>query len=239
MRICLIALGALLVLAPARGVPASAPKLPGSVPLRSWTTDDFDDDSVRAIVPAAGRIYVGGHFFDVGPSTSPLLALRARDGRLDTSFPQVSGGGVLDVEPDGRGGFFLGGDFTHVGAVACKSLAHVRASGAVDARWCPRPNGEVSVLARARGRLYFAGAFTRVRGLRRPGLAAVGAKTGRTTSWRPGRPADSVRGLAVSGGARSAADPSTTSRRWMRAPEGSGAGTHGSTGAPVRHASHA
>ena len=200
MRICLIALGALLVLAPARGVPASAPKLPGSVPLRSWTTDDFDDDSVRAIVPAAGRIYVGGHFFDVGPSTSPLLALRARDGRLDTSFPQVSGGGVLDVEPDGRGGFFLGGDFTHVGAVACKSLAHVRASGAVDARWCPRPNGEVSVLARARGRLYFAGAFTRVRGLRRPGLAAVGAKTGRTTSWRPGRPADSVRGLAVSGG---------------------------------------
>jgi outer membrane protein assembly factor BamB len=193
----LVALGALSVGATAQVAPGAAPKLPGPVPLRAWTTDDFDDDSVRAIVPAAGRIYIGGRFTDVGPSASPLLVLRTGNGRQDTAFPQVSGGEVNAVEPDGHGGVYLGGYFTHVGRVACRALAHVRASGAVDGRFCPRPNGSVSVLAHSRGRLYFAGSFTRVQGARRLGLAAVSARTGRLTAWRPGRPNDEVRGLAV------------------------------------------
>ena len=197
-RALMVALVAVTVLATSQAAPAAAPKLPGQVPLRAWTTDDFSDDGgVQAILPAAGRIYIGGRFNNVGPGASPLLVLQTRDGRQDTAFPQVSGGQVNVVEPDGRGGVYLGGDFTHVGRVACRSLAHVRASGVVDAKWCPQPNDSVSVLAHTRGRLYFAGRFTRVRGARRSGLAAVSARTGRPTAWRPGRPAAPVRGLAV------------------------------------------
>src|SRR5439155_415810 len=175
---------ALLVLAPARGVLASAPKLPGSVPLRSWTTDDFDDDSVRAIVPAAGRIYVGGHFFDVGPSTSPLLALRARDGRLDTSFPQVSGGTVFAV-----------GDFRSLGGRPVHNVAALDARFGRLRRWhawldrstcstrqpCLTPVGAVAARGHA---IYIAGDFDLVRGRQRVGLAALDARTGRPLKWQ-------------------------------------------------------
>ncbi|HET8872356.1 MAG TPA: hypothetical protein VFM83_01600 [Gaiellaceae bacterium] len=64
-------------------------------------------------------------------------------------------------------------------------MAHVRATGVVDAGWCPRPTGEVDSIARAGSRLYALGDFKRIGGLRRRGLAALDMQTGRVTAWNP------------------------------------------------------
>ena len=195
--LCLVALATLPAVAAADRARTDASPLPGLVPLRTWTADG----TVHAIVPAAGRVYLGGEFYTVGRPENPVMPLHIKNGRPDLSFPQVSGGEVLAVESDGRGGLFLGGYFTHVGALRCESLAHVLASGAVDAHWCPRPDSSVNYLARGRGRLYLAGDFKHVGGVRRVGLAAVTTRAGRPTSWRPaGGAAARIRGLAVGGG---------------------------------------
>ena len=86
------------------------------------------------MLPAGGRVYLAGSFGAVGPPAGPLLVLRTRDGGVDPAFAQFSGGDVEAVAPDGRGGWFLGGDFAYAGGVRCSYLVHVGASGRLD-RW--------------------------------------------------------------------------------------------------------
>ena len=133
-------------------------------------------------------------------SRSLLTALRIRDGTADVRFRQLkfgeSGGlRVWAVESDGRGGWFVGGDFGAVGGVQCANLAHVEASGQVDRRWCPQPNSSVLLMARAGDTLYVTGWFSRIGGVARNFLAAIDVRTGRPTSWQlrgavRGRPND-------------------------------------------------
>jgi len=56
------------------------------------------------------------------------------------TFPKIStsgGGGftVYAAVPDGDGGWYIGGSFTHVNGVARKGLAHINADGTLDAGW--------------------------------------------------------------------------------------------------------
>jgi Domain of unknown function (DUF5122) beta-propeller len=180
--------------------PVDTPTQPARVPLRTWTAEQ----TVRALLPVGGRVYLGGDFEAVGPPAGPLLVFRARDGSIDRRFPQI-GGDIDAVEPDGEGRWFIGGDFTYVGGVDCPRLAHVRADGAVDRGWCPRPSDTVEVLARAGRTLYLAGSFDRIGAVSRIQLAAVdrcraGRRTGsrmwptarsRCSRW-PGRVSSSV-----------------------------------------------
>lgn len=104
----------------------------------------------------------------------------------------AANGPVVTAIADGRGGWFVGGSFTRLGAHRRVALAHVLSNGAVDPAWrasigsaSGRPVA-VHALARAGSRLFVAGPFGRVGGLQRPGLAAVDANTGVVTrSWSP------------------------------------------------------
>jgi hypothetical protein len=119
-------------------------------------------------------------------ATGPLVALSLKDGSLQ-DFPRVSGSAVYAIVDDGHGGWFVGGEFSSIGGVACRNLAHVSPDRSVDRGWCPRPDGTVRALARSGTVLYVGGlGISRIGGARRSDLAALGTGTGRVTPWNPG-----------------------------------------------------
>jgi hypothetical protein len=157
---------------------------------------------VYSVARSADTIYLGGHFDQVGPRTGPWVSISASSGRVDVTLPQVSGGGavVSAVAADGSGGFYIGGDFTHVGGVARNDAAHVRGDGIVDPAWDPNPNGQVLALALSGSTVYMGGKLTAVNGsVERIGAAAVDATTGVATGWNPDVTGGYVEALAVSG----------------------------------------
>src|SRR5260370_35813911 len=62
--------------------------------------------------------------------------------------PEVLGGEglVQAVAPDGSGGWYIGGLFTHVGGVARNNIAHISADRSVDPNFDPDANGGVHAL---------------------------------------------------------------------------------------------
>jgi len=58
---------------------------------------------------------------------------------------------VRAVAPDGRGGWFLGGDFTSVCGQSRRDIAQVDAAGNLTA-WNPNPDGAVNSLLVTGGR---------------------------------------------------------------------------------------
>jgi trimeric autotransporter adhesin len=117
-------------------------------------------------------------------------------------------GALVTAVADGRGGWFVGGSFTRIGGQSRVAVAHLLRSGVVDPAWrssIGSASGRavaVDALARAGSRLFVAGSFGRVGGLRRPGLAALDAQTGAVLpGWAP-RPRawPDVATMAVVGG---------------------------------------
>ena len=94
------------------------------------------DSLPGAIASAAdGTNYVGGYFSRVGITTGSAVLLDASTGRdADPDFPVVDGL-VAVIAPDGTGGWYLGGDFGHVGGIARNNLVHVLVDGAVDTKF--------------------------------------------------------------------------------------------------------
>jgi Tol biopolymer transport system component len=122
---------------------------------------------------------------ELGIPTGPLVAFSASTGLPVQGFPKVSAGSVSAIAADGAGGWFVGGDFTTVGGLACKYLAHVRADLHLDRRFCSKPNGEVQALARLGSTLYVGGPFDHLAGTSRVSFGAIDIRSGKATSWQP------------------------------------------------------
>jgi hypothetical protein len=180
------------------GVVPAAGAAVGAMPNPTFVTDG----PVFAVARTADRLYLGGSFSQVGPRTGPWAAVSASSGSFDPAMPEVSGGGgvVSAIVSDGSGGFFIGGDFTHVGGIARQDLAHIRADKSVDPGWAPSVNnGGVAALAVSGSTVYIGGGFTAINGsLARNNAAAVDASTGAATAWNPDLN-NPVLALAVSG----------------------------------------
>lgn len=122
-----------------------------------------------------------------------LVALSRATGLPVARFPRVSGvatdgadASIESVVDDGRGGWYIGGDFVSVGGVACQNLVHITRERTVDRGWCPRPNGSIRTLVRIGTTLFVAGEnLTRIDEARRSGLAAFDTRQGRLTDWNP------------------------------------------------------
>ena len=182
----------LSALVPAAARAASFPRAPDRHP---WVVDG----DVFALARSGDTLYLGGNFRYVGPRTNGLAKLDST-GAPDTSFPQVDDryGWVQIVEPDGAGGWYVGGDFTKIGGLTRKNLVHVLADGSVDPAFAPEPDAGVSSLARVGGTLYVAGQFATIGGQARAGLAALDATSGALRSWAP-QPDGQVLALEPSG----------------------------------------
>jgi hypothetical protein len=113
------------------------------------------------------------------------VLLRASDGAPVPGADTIYGDSVVSVTADGKGGWYIGGDFWRVGSQTRSNLAHIDRNGRVDTGWHPAVDGRVESLARSGRMLYLAGSFSHVAGVARAGAAAVDTVTGRLTTWRP------------------------------------------------------
>jgi len=113
-------------------------------------------------------------------------------------MPTVDGD-VRVVEPDGAGGFYIGGEFTGVGGYARRNAAHVQGDGTVSA-WAPDPDGMVRAIIRDGSRIFLGGTFATIGGSVRSGVAAVHATTGAVLAWDAGLPGLMSYTFAIHGG---------------------------------------
>lgn len=145
-----------------------------------WLTDG----PVTSVLITNGAIYVGGEFSYLGPRTGPAGVFDRTTGEWLASPPPINGP-VRAVIPDGSGGWFIGGTFTHIGGYPITNLAHLRADLTLDTSWSARVQGSViNTLSLDNGVLYVGGAFQRIGGKLANGLAGVAANDG-VIVWEP------------------------------------------------------
>ncbi len=184
--VVLVLLGGLFGTTPAAAENIAHGAVVSAVP--STKTPYFTDGAVKAILRVGNRVIVGGTFTGVrNPGSTTTItrnyvaAFDAATGVVDPGFVPAVNGEVraLEAAADGTS-VYLGGRFTSVNGVAVKAVALVRtATGASVAGFkVPTPNGIVTDLDTAGGRLYVGGTFTKVGTTVHAGLATVNPTTG-------------------------------------------------------------
>jgi outer membrane protein assembly factor BamB len=174
------------------------PALAGTTPLRTW----IPNGEVSAIARVGKTIYLGGSFTRISVPTGSGVVVRRSKGEREPGWPEVTGGPVRAVAPDGSGGWYIGGGFDHVGGVPLNGLAHIQADRSVDPRWRLAGTYDVDALAVSGARLYvgFATGEPKPFGEGYTGnVLAFGRKTGELLPWRASLPGGRVYTLAVSG----------------------------------------
>lgn len=96
---------------------------------------------VESIARSGNTIYLGGAFTHVQPNTGGGGIMSPTAGQL-VHNPRIEGT-VRASAPDGKGGWFIGGEFIRVQGWAQPWLAHLLADGSVDKAWNPRLTGPV------------------------------------------------------------------------------------------------
>lgn len=137
---------------------------------------------VNAAVLVNDTLYIGGRFTAVGPASSRMVALDAGSGAPDPEFPWFDGQ-VSAIAPDGAGGWFVGGSFSHVNDIARAGLVHLFSDMSIDPQWNPGTDGYVQTIAVLGQMVYISGDFNSVAGEARPRLAALDAVSGALTPW--------------------------------------------------------
>ncbi|MGA9525719.1 MAG: fibronectin type III domain-containing protein [Myxococcaceae bacterium] len=157
------------------------------------------DANVRALAVSGNTLYVGGLFTRVNEYRGHLFEVDSASGvPVPGDLPMVDGT-VSTSTPDGRGGFYIGGSFRHVGGLRRNGVARILPDGGVDPDWNPNVvGGGVSGLALVGNSLYLGGYFNNVGGATRIAAAAVDATTGAVLGWSPS-PGSYVDAMAVSG----------------------------------------
>ena len=172
----------------------SAPRAQ-EVDLKLWGVTPYAAVSATAV--SGNTLYVGGNFVSASAVVGGGAITDAATGSLSVRSPRVAGS-VNVVIPDGRGGWYIGGEFGGVGSAARSNLAHIFASGRVDA-WAPNPDGVVRALCLSGQTLYVGGDFQSIGNRQRPLVAAVELATGEVTNWNPEVLYGGVRAVSVVG----------------------------------------
>ena len=150
-----------------------------SVDTTMWSCDR--GGRVLAIAREGNTIYLGGNFAYVGPSTGGGVPIDVRSVAPLARYPRVVGQ-VFVVVGDGAGGWYVGGQFSHVGNLPRANLAHILADGTV-APWAPDPDQQVWALALVDQTLYVGGDFNFVGGAPRAHLAALSPTSSAPLPW--------------------------------------------------------
>lgn len=159
-----------------------------------WRTDG----PVHATAAYEGILYLGGNFRYVGPGSGAAGVVSLADAQSALGFP-VLNGTVSAVVPDGADGWFVGGSFTTVEDRPRTNLVHLRNDLSLNPNWKPNPDGGCATLTLHGRTLYVGGAFGRIGGQARSGVAALDAATGAVSAeWNP-NVSGSVVALQISG----------------------------------------
>jgi hypothetical protein len=152
---------------------------------------------VHAIIRTGNTVYVGGEFSYVGPNTPYGTALDIVTGAVVSNITSPNGL-VRCAEPDGSGGWYIGGDFTNIGGVPRNHVARINADGSLNS-WHVEASDKVLALALYGATLYLGGDFTMINGISREKIAAVDLPSNILTSWNPGANS-SVNGITILAG---------------------------------------
>lgn len=150
-----------------------------------WVTDG----AVNAIAVTNDRVFIGGSFRYLGPHTGGGVPVDLETMEPTPKFPKVNGT-VSAVEPDGQGGWFIGGNFNTVGGRPRTNLAHITAAGEVNLAWTTPATGDhplssVHHLTLDGDTLYAAGSFDQLGGQSRKFVGALLSATGEVKDWAP------------------------------------------------------
>lgn len=162
-------------------------------PQQDWCVTN---GSINAIVQDGNTVYIGGTFTQVGPNIANGVALDKATGAPDLAFANPDGN-LYACIPDGSGGWYIGGSFTHVDGQPRANLARINGDGSV-APWNPNPGDAVYALAVSGSTVYVGGLFTIMGGQARGRLAALDATDGNLITWDPNANSN-VYALVVSG----------------------------------------
>lgn len=180
MRVSQSLLAAILLVAIA--VPVDAD--PETTSRLSWVTNG----DVQAAVQVGNTLYIGGTFTRVGPASGALgsfFGVSTITGEPLPLFPLVDGV-VHAIEPDGAGGYYIGGAFTSVGGVARTNLARVLVGGTVDPAFAATVAfGPVRSLALGSSVLFVGGSFSSINGTPHQGFATLNPTSGATIGLPP------------------------------------------------------
>ncbi|MBD0259041.1 MAG: PQQ-binding-like beta-propeller repeat protein, partial [Cytophagales bacterium] len=143
-----------------------------------WTTDG----QVFTTAIDKNTMYLGGNFNYIGYHTGSGLRVTAGEGDLITGKLPTLDVNVNASQPDGKGGFYLSGNFKIGGQDF--TFLHVGADGQVDANW--KPDFRITYIGAFRlegSTLYAAGMHTDESGHNLNFIAALDWSTGKTL-WR-------------------------------------------------------
>lgn len=165
------------------GVMMVAPAIFGQTLQEHWW---HPNGMVKAIAYSTdlNRVFIGGQFTHMGPNVPYGAQLDTTTAMYDPSFAKPDGR-VRACAADGAGGWFIGGDFTHVGDQPRNRLARINSDGSLHA-WNPDANQSVRSLCVQGSTVYVGGLFTMVGGQVRQGIAALDTANGVPSAWFPG-----------------------------------------------------
>jgi hypothetical protein len=153
--------------------------------------------TVKAMASMGDTLLVGGQFSLVGNFTESSGApVIKRTNLVNQNFPSINGE-VWSAIPDGKGGWYIGGNFTNVGGVTRNNAARIDGNGNL-LSWNPNTNGHVLAMQLYQNKVYLGGSFSQVNSLVRSGIAAVDTATGVVSTWAPGSPSTVIRAMEVS-----------------------------------------
>jgi len=142
------------------------------------------DNTVANVVQHGNTIYLGGRFTQVGPNTGHAALLDNATGLWISGMPNINGE-VDAIVADGKGGWYVGGNFDHVDDAIINNLIHIKADKTLDVAFRPQPNNAVTTMVVYNNTLFVGGYFSNIGGQARGRAASFSIATGNITDWNP------------------------------------------------------
>lgn len=137
------------------------------------------DGTIKSILTNESSIFVGGNFNYIGKPTGCGAIINSYSGEYYKEFPIVNGIIKCGIK-DGKGGFYLGGDFTRVGDFDRVRLCHLKSDWSVDENFNIPVDDIVNTIAlNSNGELFIGGKFLNIGNEKIAYLAKIILSTGK------------------------------------------------------------